>query len=85
MKNINAENQRIASNVGSGYESKDSINRNDTNDRNDTKFHTMLSALQGVTIHAEDSLQVDFSGDKIDHLKGSGVEKIWCIIIPAII
>jgi RHS repeat-associated protein len=32
----------------------------------------MLAALQGVTIPAEDSLQVDFSGDKIDHLNGGG-------------
>jgi RHS repeat-associated protein len=32
----------------------------------------MLVALQGVTIPAEDSLQVVFSGDKIDHLEGSG-------------
>jgi RHS repeat-associated protein len=71
-KHYCAENQRIASKMGSGCESKDCINRNDTNDRNDTKFHTMLSALQSVTIPAEDSLQVVFSGDKIDHLKGSG-------------
>ncbi|MDR1792788.1 MAG: hypothetical protein LBR36_05035, partial [Bacteroidales bacterium] len=71
-KHYYAENQRIASKVGSGYGNKDSIDRNDTNDRNDTKFHTMLAALLGVTIPAEDSLQVDFSGDKIDHLNGGG-------------
>ncbi|MDR1793656.1 MAG: hypothetical protein LBR36_09530, partial [Bacteroidales bacterium] len=71
-KHYYSENQRIASKVGSGYESKDNINRNDTNDTNDTKFHTMLAALQGVTIPAEDSLQVVFSGNKIDHLNGGG-------------
>jgi hypothetical protein len=31
-KKYYAENQRIASKVGSGYESKDSIDRNDRND-----------------------------------------------------
>jgi hypothetical protein len=46
-KHYYAENQRIASKVGSGYESKDSI---DTNDRNDF-FQIILYILEFTIIY----------------------------------